>query len=76
MFTLLARKKPVQCLPTAAISRAMFNTEQKFRVKNVKGKTDVRKQTYIPYISHQVIINVPSYHPALIQVCGLFEKTR
>lgn len=37
----------------------MFNIEPKFRVKNVKGENDVRKQTHIPYISHQVIINVP-----------------
>lgn len=33
-----------------------FNVEQKFRVKNEQG------ETHIPYISHWVIINVPSHY--------------
>lgn len=37
--------------------------EQKFRVKNVKGETNVGKETHIPYISHKAIINVPSQNP-------------
>lgn len=33
-----------------------FNAEQEFRVKSVQGKI------HIPYISHWVIINVPSHN--------------
>lgn len=39
--------------------QSVFGTEHKFKMKNVKGESDVKKQTHIPYISRQVIINVP-----------------
>lgn len=32
-------------------------------MKNVKGETNVGKESHIPYISHKAIINVPSQNP-------------
>lgn len=65
---LASKAWPVQCLPTAAISRAAFTAE----VKNVKGERDVRKHTRIPYISHRVVINAPSQGPQITLVRARF----